>query len=50
MIAIIYGGAFFDINRRMVKQPVGVAVLMAAGLYVAIVGAAGLARWKLTAD
>ncbi|MCC7516533.1 MAG: acyltransferase family protein [Pseudomonadales bacterium] len=50
VIAIIYGGAFFDINRRMVKQPVGVAVLMAAGLYVAIVGAAGLARWKLTAD
>lgn len=47
---VIYNGAFFDINRRVVVKPLGVAILLAAGLYAVISGAAGLARWKLAAD
>ncbi len=48
-VAIFYGVAF-DINRRVIVCPVGVTALVAAGLYVVITGAAGLARWRLAAD
>lgn len=48
--AAIFSGAAFDINRRVVVQPLGVTALVVAGLYAATTGAAGLARWCLVAD
>jgi len=48
-VAIFYGAAF-DVNRRVVVQPLGVTALVIAGLYAAITGAAGLARWRFFAD
>lgn len=43
--AALYAGAVFDINLRMVHQPMAVAVLMASGIYAVVSGAAGLLHW-----